>query len=55
MTRNLYEKETFLDNFIKQWCSSAENHPQGWIWWKRKARKDFRRKMKKELDRLKIV
>jgi hypothetical protein len=50
--RNLYKKETIQENFIKHLCCSAENHPQGWRWWKRKARRDFRRKMKKEIDRL---
>ena len=47
---NLHKKETFQDNFIKHWCCSAQNHLQGWKWWKRKTRKDFRRKMKKDLD-----
>ena len=49
MTNNSYKKQTFLDTFIKQWCCSADNHPEGWAWWKRKARKDYRRITKEEL------
>jgi len=49
MKRNI-KKEVFQDNFIKHWCCSSHNHPQGWRWYKKKNRKKFRRKMKKELD-----
>ena len=48
---NPQKKETFQDNFIKHWCCSAENHPEGWSWWKRKARKDFRRADKRNLNK----
>ena len=40
------KKVAFLDRFIKNWCCSSRNHPEGWAWWKRKARKDTRRKIK---------
>ena len=43
------KKMVWQDNFIKYWCCSAENHPEGWAWWKRKNRKAFRRKMKNEM------
>ena len=46
---NPQKKEVFQDNFIKRWACSAENHPEGWAWWKRKVRKAFRRKQKEEL------
>lgn len=49
---NPQKKETFQDNFIKHWCCSAKNHPEGWHWWKKKTRKDFRRKDKKELNKI---
>lgn len=49
---NLQKKETFQDNFIKHWCCSAKNHPEGWSWWKKRVRKNFRRKSKKELDKI---
>ena len=49
MKNKLYKKYSFQDNFIKHWCCSAKNHPEGWSWWKRKTRKDSRRKMKNEL------
>ena len=51
-TRNPQKKETCQDNFIKHWCCSAKNHPEGWHWWKKKTRKDFRRKDKKELNKI---
>ena len=51
---NPQKKEVFQDNFIKHWCCSASNHPEGWSWWKRQNRKKFRRLMKdrtrKEVD-----
>ena len=43
------KKIAFLDRFIKQYCCSARNHPEGWSWWKKKNRKDTRRKLKKDL------
>ena len=48
---NPQKKIVFQDNFIKRWCCSAENHPKGWSWWKRKNRKTFRNKMKQELKK----
>ena len=51
MTNNDYKKRTFLDRFVKHWCCSAGNHPEGWSWWKRKARRDGRRANKNELRR----
>lgn len=46
--RGLDKKRVFQDNFIKRWCCSAENHPEGWAWWKRKNRKRARQKRKEE-------
>ena len=46
---NPQKKMIWQDNFIKHWCCSSTNHPEGWSWWKKKNRKDFRRKMKEEL------
>ena len=48
---NIQKKIVFQDNFIKHWCCSAENHPEGWHWWKKKNRKAVRRKMKDELKK----
>lgn len=50
MRRNI-KKEIFQDNFIKRWCCSSHNHPEGWHWYKKKNRKKFRQKLKKELDK----
>ncbi len=47
---NPQKKMIFQDNFVKRWVKSADNHPEGWAWWKRKTRKDFRHKIKKDLD-----
>ena len=46
---NPQKRMVFQDNFIKHWVCSADNHPEGWSWYKRKNRKTFRRKMKEEL------
>lgn len=46
--RNLDKKRVFQDNFIKDWCCSAKNHPEGWHWWKWKNRKRARQKRKNE-------
>ena len=48
---NPQKKIVFQDNFIKRWYCSAENHPEGWSWWKKRTRKNFRRKMKEELQK----
>jgi len=53
---NPQKKEVFQDNFIKHWCCSAVNHPEGWSWWKKRNRKIFRlkdkQKLQKELERM---
>lgn len=43
---NLQKKLVFQDNFIKHWCCSSRNHPEGWAWWKKHNRRLFRKKMK---------
>ena len=49
MKNNDYKKQAFLDRFIKNWCCSAENHPEGWSWWRRRNRKQTRMAYKKQL------
>ena len=51
MKGNPQKKETFQDNFIHKFGCSAHNHPEGFSWWKRKARKDFRRLNKKRIEK----
>jgi len=51
MKNNLHKKRVFQDNFIKHWCCSAINHPEGWHWWKKKNRKINRLKLKRELEK----
>ena len=48
---NPQKKEVFQDNFIKNWCCSSKNHPEGWSWWKKKNRKKFRLIDKKNLEK----
>lgn len=52
MKNNSHKKRTFEDRFIKHWCCSATNHPEGWAWWKRRNRKQNRIKLKKELKEI---
>lgn len=49
MKNNNHKKMVFQDNFIKHWCCSAKNHPEGWAWYKKKNRKLTRIYLKKEL------
>ena len=49
MKGNQHNKLVFQDNFIKHWTTSADNHPEGWHWWKKKNRKKTRLKLKKDL------
>ena len=53
MKSNEQKKAVFRDNFVKHWTCSAENHPEGWSWWKRKAQRDYRRFVKKETEKMK--
>lgn len=48
---NPQKKMIFQDNFIKNWCCSSTNHPEGWSWYKRKNRKLFRIKDKEILEK----
>jgi hypothetical protein len=52
MKGNEQKKAVFQDNFIKHYCKSAENHPEGWSWWKRKVRKDYRRFLKEQTKKM---
>lgn len=47
---NIHKKMTFEDRFDRKFAKWIEDHPKAWRFWKHKARKDFRRKMKKALD-----
>ena len=54
MKNNDYKKQAFLDRFIKKYCCSAENHPEGWSWWRRHNRKQtreaYKRQLREEID-----
>lgn len=49
MSKRSTKKIAFLDRFIKRWCCSSRNHPEGWKWWKRKTRRDIRRRLKEDM------
>ena len=49
MKGNIHKKKAWQDNFIKHWCKSSKNHPEGWAWWKRWNRKMFRTRDKREV------
>lgn len=49
MKGNPHKKAVWQDNFIKRWCKSSKNHPEGWAWWKRWNRKMFRARDKREV------
>lgn len=47
MKNNNHKKQVLRDNFVKHWCCSSHNHPEGWSWWKRRANKQLRKINKK--------
>lgn len=51
MKGNIHKKETFEDKFSRTFACWVQNNRKAWHYWKHKTRKDFRRKMKKELDK----
>ena len=51
MKGNYHKKMVFQANFIKHWCCSSRNHPEGWSWWKKKNRKKTRRKLNEEVKK----
>ena len=51
MKNNIHKKMTFEDKFDRKYACWVQNNPKAWRFWKRKARKDFRKKMKKVLDK----
>lgn len=42
---------TFEDKFSRKYACWVKNNRKAWHWWKRKARRDFRRAMKEMLDK----
>lgn len=54
MKNNDYKKQAFLDHFIKNWCKSSDNHPEGWHWWKKfnrkQTRQSYKEQLRKEID-----
>ena len=47
--KRLHKRKAWQDNFIKHWCKSSHNHPEGWRWWKQHTRKQCRLQEKKEM------
>ena len=48
MKNNIHKKLTFEDKFDRKFACWVENNRKAWRFWKKKARKDYRRRMKKE-------
>jgi hypothetical protein len=48
MKNNIHKKLTFEDKFDRKFAKWVEDHPKAWRFWKKKARKDYRRMTKKE-------
>ena len=48
---NIQKKMTFEDKFARKYACWVKNNRKAWHWWKRKARRDFRRAMKEMLDK----
>ena len=47
MKGNIHKKLTFEDKFDRKFACWIKNNRKAWIYWKKKARKDFRRIIKK--------
>ena len=47
MKGNIHKKLTFEDKFDRKFACWIKNNRKAWIYWKKKARKDFRRMIKK--------
>ena len=52
MKGNIHKKLTFEDKFDRKFACWINNNRKAWIYWKKKARKDFRRMIKKYIMNL---
>lgn len=48
---NQHKKMTFEDKFDRNFACWVENNRKAWHYWKHKTRKDFRRQMKRSLQK----
>lgn len=46
---NIHKKMSFEDKFDRTYACWVKNNRKAWHWWKKQAKKEFRRKMKKIL------
>ena len=51
MKNNIHKKMTFEDKFDRNYACWVINNRKAWRFWKKKTRKDFRRMMKKSIDK----
>lgn len=49
---NIHKKMTFEDKFDRRYACWVKNNHKAWKWWKIKARRDFRRIMKEEEEKM---
>ena len=52
MKGNIHKKMTFEDKFDRKYACWVQNNRKAWRFWKRKARKDFRRISKLTCNKL---
>ena len=50
MKNNIHKKLTFEDKFDRKYACWVQNNPKAWRFWKRKARRDYRRISKLNLQ-----
>ena len=51
MKNNIHKKATFEDKFDRKYACWVKNNRKAWHWWKHKTRRDYRRKLKEELQK----
>ena len=51
MKNNCHKKLTFEDKFDRKYACWVKNNRKAWHWWKRQARREFRRTMKEWLNK----
>ena len=47
---NIHKKMSYEDKFDRKYACWVKNNRKAWHWWKKQAKKEFRRKMKKILS-----
>ena len=51
MKSNIHKKMTFEDKFDRKYACWVKNNRKAWLFWKRRNRRLFRKKMKDEVSK----